>query len=53
MNHSRIMEEMLAATDSGNVYHCRDSENLVCFLLDDGAFVISTNQDDKLGGVSI
>lgn len=51
MNHSRIMEEMLAATDSGNVYHCRDSENLVCFLLDDGAFVISTNQDDKLGGV--
>ncbi|XP_052825062.1 voltage-dependent calcium channel subunit alpha-2/delta-2 isoform X3 [Octopus bimaculoides] len=53
MNHSRIMEELLTASDYGNSdqYHCRESDKLICYLLDDGAFVISTNQEDKLGAV--
>lgn len=49
------MEELLTASDYGSSdqYHCRDSDRLICYLLDDGAFVISTNQEDKLGAVSI
>ncbi|GAB1597394.1 voltage-dependent calcium channel subunit alpha-2/delta-2 isoform X4, partial [Argonauta hians] len=52
MNHSRIMEQLLLASDYGSsTYHCRDSDNLICYLLDDGAFVISTNQEEKLSDV--
>ncbi|CAH1265661.1 CACNA2D2 [Branchiostoma lanceolatum] len=30
---------------------CRDSENLLCVLLDDGGFIVTTNQDEQVGDV--
>ena len=31
--------------NSHGLYDCGDSESMACYLLDDGAFVIATNQD--------
>ncbi|KAI8504065.1 Voltage-dependent calcium channel subunit alpha-2/delta-1, partial [Branchiostoma belcheri] len=54
-----ILGTMLHITDqcslgqscSDVIRSCRDSENLLCVLLDDGGFIVTTNQDDQVGDV--
>ncbi|XP_019633684.1 PREDICTED: voltage-dependent calcium channel subunit alpha-2/delta-2-like [Branchiostoma belcheri] len=41
----------LGQSCSDVIRSCRDSENLLCVLLDDGGFIVTTNQDDQVGDV--
>ncbi|XP_069101674.1 voltage-dependent calcium channel subunit alpha-2/delta-2-like isoform X2 [Argopecten irradians] len=49
--HDTLMEVMIKTinkhTDAGTL-NCGNNAEMLCYLLDDGAFLIATNQDDKL-----
>ncbi|XP_064607432.1 voltage-dependent calcium channel subunit alpha-2/delta-2-like [Liolophura sinensis] len=49
MEHSKLLSFM--SDISMNGYTCNDSDRMVCYLLDDGGFVIATNQEDKYAQV--
>ena len=50
--HQSIQERLETTATSPNVYDCGSSDNLACYLLDDGAFLIATNQDSSNTSVS-
>ena len=42
-----MIEHMNNMSESGSsVYSCKDVDNAVCFLVDDGAFMVATNHPD-------
>ncbi|KAL3853325.1 hypothetical protein ACJMK2_016873, partial [Sinanodonta woodiana] len=45
------MQDATLDSASGQELNCLNSSVLICYLLDDGAFVIATNQKDSLGDV--
>ncbi|KAK3595583.1 hypothetical protein CHS0354_009540 [Potamilus streckersoni] len=45
------MQDASVDSASGQELNCLNSDFLTCYLLDDGAFIIATNQEDKLGDV--
>ncbi|KAJ8301428.1 hypothetical protein KUTeg_020415 [Tegillarca granosa] len=47
LDHKTLVEMMEFATDSDEYYGCKDSHKVQCYLLDDGAFLVATNQDNK------
>lgn len=49
VDHDFLLRLMNTSSESGNsVYSCKDVDNAVCFLLDDGAFVVAANHPDYL-----
>ena len=51
--HKSIRDRLEKATTSMMAYDCRDVDYLGCYLLDDGAFLISTNQESSRTSVSM
>ncbi|KAL5014791.1 hypothetical protein ScPMuIL_009061 [Solemya velum] len=45
-SHTLLIEKMQNASVQPDTLNCRDINNLSCYLLDDGAFLIATNQMD-------
>lgn len=45
MEHGKLLGFM------SDISMCNDSDGMVCYLLDDGGFVIATNQEDKYAQV--
>ncbi|XP_060063810.1 voltage-dependent calcium channel subunit alpha-2/delta-2-like [Ylistrum balloti] len=51
ISHETLLEEILRTIDkytAPGTLNCGDDAELLCYLLDDGAFLIATNQADKL-----
>lgn len=49
VDHDFLLQLMNSSSESGDsVYSCKDVDNAVCFLLDDGAFVVAANHPDYL-----
>ncbi|XP_052679776.1 voltage-dependent calcium channel subunit alpha-2/delta-2-like isoform X4 [Crassostrea angulata] len=47
VDHDFLLQLMNSSSKSGDsVYSCKDVDNAVCFLLDDGAFVVAANHPD-------
>ncbi|XP_022299526.2 voltage-dependent calcium channel subunit alpha-2/delta-2-like isoform X4 [Crassostrea virginica] len=47
VTHDFMIEHMNNMSESGSsVYSCKDVDNAVCFLVDDGAFMVATNHPD-------
>lgn len=47
VDHDFLLQMMNSSSKSGDsVYSCKDVDNAVCFLLDDGAFVVAANHPD-------
>lgn len=51
VSHDKLLDVFYDTIDENKVpgtLTCREDAELVCYLLDDGAFLLATNQKDRL-----
>ena len=51
--HQSILDRLQSVANSSVFDSCANSSSLACYLLDDGGFLISTNQESSKTSVSI